>query len=526
MSTRNSPVQPYLTQSVHRRARLSPDRWCLVTGERRSTNAEFADRVARLAGGLRGLGLEPGDRVAIVAPNSDRMVETFYATLWAGAIAAPLNARWTADELGRALVDSGAAVLVVDPAFAGTVAGLRSAAPNIRHVVHLAGGPAPEGLTAVDDLAVDPVPDAGRSGDDPAYLLYTGGTTGQPKGVVVSHANLMTASVSMLAAGCGTGEVYLQCPPLFHIAGIQVMTGHFLGAGGPQIVPPGFDPVAVLRLIQEHRVTDVMLVPTMMQMVLGHPEREKYDLSSLQRIFYGAAPMTEALVARAMDAVPGCGFVQGYGMTETALTIMLPPEFYTEEGRKRGKTSSIGRPLPLADVVIRDPDGREVPRGEVGELTVRSPSVMAGYWNRPEETAATIRDGWLYSGDGARMDEEGFVHLVDRMKDMIITGGENVYSTEVENVLVLHPDVVSAAVIGLPHEQWGEQVHAVVVTREGATVDAGALIAHCRERIADYKCPRSVEFRSALPISAAGKILKVALRAEIGAGLGVDLTAP
>lgn len=224
--------------------------------------------------------------------------------------------------------------------------------------------------------------------------------------------------------------------------------------------------------------------------------------------------MTEALLREAIEALPGCGFVQGYGMTETALTVMLPPEFYTEEGRNRGKTSSIGRPLPLAEVVIRDPDGREVPRGTVGELTVRSPSVMAGYWNRPEETAATIREGWLYSGDGARMDDEGFIHLVDRIKDMIITGGENVYSVEVENVLVQHPGLESAAVIGVPHESWGEQVHAVVVPTPEATPTTADLISWCRERLAGYKCPRSVEFRSALPVSAAGKVLKARLRAE------------
>jgi acyl-CoA synthetase (AMP-forming)/AMP-acid ligase II len=224
--------------------------------------------------------------------------------------------------------------------------------------------------------------------------------------------------------------------------------------------------------------------------------------------------MSEPLLRAAMKALPGTGFVQGYGMTETALTVMLPPWYYTEEGQKQGKITSIGRALPLAEVAVRDAAGQEVPPGTVGELTVRSPSVMLGYFGKPAETAATIRDGWLYSGDGAYMDGDGFIYLVDRLKDMIITGGENVHSTEVESALASHPAVAMCAVIGVPHDRWGEQVHALVVRRPGCSVAAAELIAHCRQQIAGYKCPRSVDFRDALPVSAAGKILKARLRAE------------
>ena len=510
------PMYRYLTQVVHSAARAGPDQPCLIYGDRRTRCAEFRDRVARLAGGLLGAGVRPGDRIAIVAQNSDRFVEAIFACFWAGAVATPLNVRWTPAELAYAIGDCGASTLMVDDACLAAAGPLRQALAGPRTLVYLGDGPAPAGLYRHDDLiAAGPeAPDAGRQGDDLAFVLYTGGTTGAPKGVMLSHANLSAATVSMLAAGCGTGSVYLHAPPLFHIAGVQVMAGHFLGGHGPHVIIPAFSPAAILTAIAEHQVTDVMLVPTMLQLVLADPGFGRHDLSSLQRIFYGAAPMTEPLLRAAMQALPGTGFVQGYGMTETALTIMLPPWYYTAEGQKLGKISSIGRALPLAEVAIRDPAGNEVPRGTVGELTVRSPSVMLGYWNSPDQTAAAIRDGWLYSGDGAYMDPDGFIHLVDRIKDMIITGAENVYSTEVETALASHPAVASCAVIGLPHATWGEQVHAIVVRVPGSAVTGQELIDHCRERIAGYKCPRSVDFREALPISAAGKVLKARLRAD------------
>ncbi|MFI1112524.1 long-chain-fatty-acid--CoA ligase [Streptomyces physcomitrii] len=509
------PTYPYLTQVVHKAARARPAEPCLIYQDRRTGNARFAERVARLAGAFGGIGVGAGERVALVALNSDRLVESLFATFWAGGVACPLNVRWNVEELAFALNDCGAAVLLVDDVHAPLAAELRDRVPTLRACVHMGDGAAPDGLLAYEDLVeLGPVrEDAGRSGDDPAYLLYTGGTTGSPKGVLLSHANLVAASTAMLAAGCGTGERYLHAPPLFHVAGVQVMTAHFLGGQGPQVIIPAFEPRALMAAIQEHRVTDVMLVPTMLQMVLGHPDRAAYRLDSIEQIFYGAAPMTQALLRAAMAAMPSVGFVQGYGMTETALTIMLPAWYHTEEGQLRGKMTSIGQPLPTADVVIRDPQGHEVPRGVVGELTVKSPSVMLGYHERPELTAQTVRDGWLHSGDGAYMDDDGFVHLVDRLKDMIITGGENVYSSEVESALTEHAGVAVCAVIGVPDETWGERVHAVVVPAPGALPTAEELIAHCRARLAGFKCPRSVQFVEALPVSAAGKILKTRLRA-------------
>ena len=450
--------------------------------------------------------------------NSDRVVEAFFGCFWAGLVASPLNVRWTAAELSFAVRDSGARVLLVDEPGLPAARALRHDLPGLC-AIYLGDGPVPPGMLGYEEVVAGgpAIPDACRSGDDVAFVLYTGGTTGTPKGVMLTHAGLLAATTGMLAAGCGTGEICLHVPPLFHIAGIQILAGHFLGGRGAHVIIPAFSPPAVLGAIQEHRVTDVMLVPTMLQFVLADPGLASYNLSSLERIFYGAAPMTDALLRAAMAALPGTGFVQGYGMTETALTVMLPPWYYTAQGRKQGKTSSIGLPLPLAEVAIRDPAGREVPPGTVGELTVRSPSVMAGYFGQPELTAATIRDGWLYSGDGAYMDSDGFIYLVDRIKDMIITGAENVYSTEVEAALASHPAVGMCAVIGLPHERWGEQVHAVVVLRDGASATAAELTDHCRERIAGYKVPRSIDFAGALPVSAAGKILKARLRAQYAA---------
>ena len=509
------PSEPYLTQILHRSARLRPNHPCFVYGQRRTSYAELAQEAARLAGALRTFGVKQGDRVSILSRNSDRMIVTTFATWWAGAVSCPLNIRWSPRELSFGLADSGSVMLFVDEPFLPLVPALLLGNPQLRTIVSFNDDSTEPDVLSYQQilLAAAPIADAYRGGHDLAYLMYTGGTTGTPKGVMLSHANVVAASLEMLAVGCGTGHTYLHAPPLFHIAGVQLMIGHFLGGQGPHIIVPSFTPTAILEAIEQHRVTDVLLVPTMLQMVLADPAFARYDLTSLQRIFYGAAPMTDTLLSRAAEAIPTTGFIQGYGMTESALTVMLPPYYYTEEGRKLGKTSSVGLPLPLADVAIRDPDGVELPVGQVGELTVRSPSVMLGYWNNPAATTAALRNGWLHTGDGALMDGHGFVYLVDRLKDMIISGGENVYSLEVENVLVEHPAVAAAAVIAMPDERLGERVHAVLTLAASVECTAEEITAFCRARLAGYKVPRSVEFRAQLPTSAAGKILKNELRA-------------
>jgi acyl-CoA synthetase (AMP-forming)/AMP-acid ligase II len=275
-----------------------------------------------------------------------------------------------------------------------------------------------------------------------------------------------------------------------------------------------FTPEGVLNAIERDHVTSLLLVPTMIQMLVDHPAmREPRDLSSLKNITYGASPISEAVLNRAMEAFPGVGFVQAYGMTELSpIATLNPAYFHTAEGRKHGKLRSAGRAAVCMEVRVVDADDKEVPRGTVGEVAVRGPNVMQGYWNKPEQTAAALRDGWMHTGDGAYMDDDGFIFVVDRLKDMIISGGENVYSAEVENAINQHPAVAACAVIGIPSEEWGEAVHAALVLKPGQAIKPEELIAHCKTLIANYKCPRSVAILDALPLSGAGKVLKTKLR--------------
>jgi long-chain acyl-CoA synthetase len=353
-----------------------------------------------------------------------------------------------------------------------------------------------------------------RRGDDLAGLFYTGGTTGFPKGVMLSHTNMMSSGLAMRADGLAQPDgVYLHAAPMFHLADMGVAMPHWI-EGNTHAIVAAFNPEAVLDVMARDRVTHVLLVPTMVQMLVDHPAMQQpRDLSALHTIAYGASPMSEAVVDRAMKALPGVGFIQAYGMTELSPLATLNPAWYhTAEGRKAGKLRSAGRASHCTEVKIVDADGREVPRGTVGEVIVRGPNVMQGYWNKPEQTTAALKNGWMHTGDGAYMDEDGFIFIADRLKDMIISGGENIYSAEVENALAQHPAVAACAVIGIPSDQWGESVHAVVVLKPDVKPEASELIDHCKALIAGYKCPRSVDFVAALPLSGAGKVLKTTLR--------------
>ncbi|MGB1762921.1 acyl-CoA synthetase [Alloalcanivorax xenomutans] len=504
----------YLTQSLHKALQQCPERTATVCDGRRHSYAEWVPRVARVAGALQGLGVAPGDRVGILALGSDRYLETIYGCWWRGAVINPVNIRWSPREIAYSLDDCGTRVLLVDRNFVHMVPRLGELSEALEEVIYL-DDDAPADLTGYESWIADApeLDDQIASHQQLAAILYTGGTTGAPKGVMLSHRNLYSGTLGQMAAVQRSHHpVALYSSPLFHVAGMASVV-QIAVRQGTHVILPGFDPAMVLDTIEREGVEETFLVPTMLRMLLDHPDFSRHDLSALKYLRYGASPMDEALLLRAMEVLPGAEFSQSYGMTELSPVIsILSGWHHTAEGRRAGKLKSAGYPLPNAEVRIVDENDNDVPTGQVGEIIARGPMVMEGYWNKPEQTAEALRNGWMHTGDGGYMDEDGFIYVVDRIKDMIVTGGENVYSAEVENALLKMPEVAQCAVIGVPDERWGERVHAVVVTAPGQQLDEQRIDAHCRDLIAGYKCPKSIEFRDALPMSGAGKILKYELR--------------
>jgi len=486
-----------------------------------TTWREMLDRAGRIAAGLRALGVEDGDRVAILSANSDLYMSLYLAVPWAGGVLTPLNARWSAMENAYAIEDSRPAVILVSSGYVEAIAGIAAGLENGPKLVALDAVERDGWLTLPQLMSHGTADDAGRGGDDLLAIFYTGGTTGKSKGVMLSHAGFTGNCTAMRDLGiCPDGCRMLVVAPLFHLAAAAALTMTML-AGGTAVIAPAFDPNRTLDLIETERVTDALLVPTMIQMVLDSPGFEASKLASLNTVLYGASPMPEATLDRIMAAGPHLNFFQAYGMTEVSCTAtVLGPEYHKGAHRDAGRHRGAGQPIASAEIVIADEAGRPLPAGQVGEILVRGKGVMLGYWNQPDLTAEALRDGWMHTGDGGRIDDHGVLYVVDRIKDMIVSGGENVYSAEVESAISLHPDVVQCAVIGVPDERWGERVHAVIVTRQGSQLSDRALIEHCRALIADYKSPRSVEFKPALPLSAAGKILKAELREPYWKGRG------
>lgn len=505
-----------LTMGLRKAAAFDADAPALVCGDIRLTRRGLLDRVARLASALRELGMRDGDRVAMLAANGHAYVEFYFAVLWGGGVVVPVNSRFSLAEMVEQVADAGPVVLIADQAFAQAATQVQGEAPSIRTVLQIgmssSSGNVVDYETAIADAR--PCEDAMRSGEDLACLFYTGGTTGRAKGVMLSHRNLWANAV-VTAARLGFDEslVSLHAGPLFHLgAGARVYTTAVVG--GRHVVIPRFTPHDVLAAIARDKVTVATFVPTMLAMMLDLPDLDAYDLSSLRMITYGASPMPTSVLAKCLARFPLVRFAQSYGMTELSpvATILGPEDHLPETPAKRLR--SAGRPVSSAEIQIVDSNDVELGRGETGEIIVRGPMVMQGYWNQPELTARTLRGGWMHTGDSGYVDEDGYLHVADRIKDMIISGGENVYSIEVENAIATHPDVAQCAVIGIPDERWGETVHAVIVPRAAGALTADMIRSHCRGLIADYKCPRSVDFRDQpLPLSSVNKINKAELRA-------------
>ncbi len=504
-------------------ARIHPDDEMLVMGAERRTWSEQLDAACRVAQAARRDGLDIGDRIAFLDRNGMAYFDFLFGGSLIGAVNVAVNWRLAPAELAAVIDDSRARVLAIHADYLPALAAMPSGLSAVERIVVI--GQRGRGHDCRDPRALSyqtwiegcPPEDPGHTGgpEEVSMQLYTSGTTGLPKGVMLTNANLSTA---IGAAGdtfsISPDTVSLVAMPLFHIGG----SGWALCAmsrGGRSIILRDVDPALLMELIATERITEMFVVPAVLMLLLASPSLATTDLSSLRLIFYGASPIAENVLVRCIAAF-GCGFCQVYGMTETTGAITaLPFEDHDPDGPRRGLLRSAGKPYDAVELRVIDPDtGSDADVGAVGEIWTRSPYNMAGYWGQPAETAATMdADGWLRTGDAGYFDADGYLYLHDRIKDMVVSGGENIYPAEVENVLLSHPAIADAAVIGVPDDTWGETVKAIVVLAPDAPFDQADVIAHCRANLAHYKCPTSVEEIDVLPRNPSGKILKRELRA-------------
>ena len=512
-----------ITSMLTRIERVYGNRPGIVDAEGTFTWAQFMDRVRRAGGVLQSMGIERGQRFGIIASPSFRQQELLHAGYWMGAVPVPVNFRLSPPEIAYILDDAECSLVVVEKLFAGFMAAdaLQPWAGNVLSIASPEGNndrgsgwPDYEERLASSEPAAMHAPDE----DDDALLLYTGGTTGRAKGVRLSHRNIVINGMQVgMDMRPRADDVYLHIAPMFHAADLFAMT--YALAGSAHAFLPAFSGQAVLEAFQRYKITTTMMTPTMVIMALQEPDFDKYDLSSLRQLFYGSSPMAAEWIKKTLEAFEGVEVIQGYGLTETSPILTILPMENHVQALRSGNLETLrgcGRPVAGVDMKLRDDDGNEVAPNQPGEITVAAPNVSKGYLNRPEETKAAFRDGWFYTGDLARMDEHGFVYLLDRKKDMVITGGENVYTSEVEAALYQHAGVHECAVVGVPDDTYGEALLAAIVPAPGTSLDEAEMIAHCRELIGGFKIPRRYVFLGELPKSAMNKILKNELRATYG----------
>ena len=503
---------------------ICPDREAIIFEGNRWSFSDLADRSNRLANALAGMGVGQGDKVGMLQVNCNECIEVYFATAKLGATYVPLNFRARAEELEFMINFSEASALFLGQRYVKMVNSMREQIPGMKNFVSVEG-PA-EGMLDYESVIAEADPEevfTDIDDNDTSILMFTAGTTGQPKGVMLTHDNLATYVLNNVSpADPDIEEKNILTVPLYHIAGMQAVLAAVYG-GRTLVVQRQFDPSDWMTLVETESVTRAMMVPTMLKQLMEHEEFPKRNLSSLQVITYGAAPMPVEVITKAIEVFPGTRFINAFGQTESASTItMLTPEDHVIEGTpgeraiKLKRLGSIGRALGDTEVKIFDEDGSEQPVDEVGEIVARGPRVMKGYWKAEEATNSTIRNGWLYTGDIGYMDEAGYIFLSGRAKDIIIRAGENISPEQVEATLHSHPAIDEAAVIGVPDPQWGEKVRAIVALKAGAQASEADIIEHCRGQLASFKKPESVIFVDSLPRNPLGKVLKRVLREEYG----------
>ncbi len=510
------------TELLNITAMIVPDRHAIVFDDRRMTFGELADRVSRLANGLADLGVGAGDRVAVMQVNCNEHIESYFATAKLDAIFVPINFRARSEELSFMLNDSGVKAIILGQRYQDM---LRQVKPELTTLEHQITLEAPaDDFVSYEDLIANSSDEErfpAADGDDVTIIMFTAGTTGTPKGVMLSHNSFSSYILANVEpVDMEVAEKNILTVPLHHIAGVQAVMAAIYG-GRTLVLQRQFDEEGWMKLVQEEQVNRAMMVPTMLKRLMDQPSFGSYDLSSLRVITYGAAPMPLEVIKKAIVEFPDTRFINAFGQTETASTItMLPPDAHEiREGdpdydQKMKRLGSIGKPLPDVEVRIVDEDGHDVALGENGEIVARGERLMKGYWNREEATRETLRGGWLYTGDLGYWDDEGFIFLSGRAKDFLKRGGEMIAPEEVEQIIMSHPAVDEAAIIGVPDIEWGERVRAIVVRKPGMELTMEEVVEHCRPRMAGFKRPEDVIFIEELPRNPMGKVLKRVLREE------------